>query len=185
MFGVSFEWNERGQPARAAFKNQATALKEKEFVSEAVQKLIATGAAYKVRKRPHIVSPIGVAYREVDPNKPLKKRLIFNGRYLNRHLVIPKFKYESLSMVRDLLVPSGYMWYFDLTAGYHHVDVHEDFHKYLGFEWEGEYYQYAVLPFGLAIAPYVFTRITRELSKKWRKRGARMISYIDDFIFFE
>ena len=184
LFGVCLEWNGKGEPKAAQFKNQPSAVAEHEFVSEAVIKLVKTGAAYKVSRKPHIISPLGVAYREIDPSKPLKKRLIFNGRYLNMHLVIPKFKYESISMVRDLLTPNGVMWYFDLTSGYHHVEINEAYQKYLGFEWEGEWYQYAVLPFGLAIAPYIFTILTRELAKKWRSKGAKLIMYIDDFIFF-
>ena len=88
LFGVCFEWNERGEPKAREFRNQPSALAEQEFVAESVHKLVQTGAAYKVSRKPHICSPLGVAYRETDPHKPLKKRLIFNGRYLNRHLVI-------------------------------------------------------------------------------------------------
>jgi hypothetical protein len=40
------------------------------------------------------------------------------------------------------------------------------------------------LPFGLAPACYVFTKIMRQLVKSWRTRGIRPIPYIDNFIFF-
>ena len=28
------------------------------------------------------------------------------------------------------------MFKFNLKSGYHHVNVHPDFHKFLGFQWE-------------------------------------------------
>ena len=39
-----------------------------------------------------------------------------------------------------------------------------------------------VLPFGLASACYVFTKLLRPLVKKWRGSGMRAIVYIDDGI---
>lgn len=39
------------------------------------------------------------------------------------------------------------------------------------------------LPFGLAPACYVFTKVLRQLVKSWRVRGIRLIPYIDDFLF--
>ncbi len=33
------------------------------------------------------------------------------------------------------------MFTFDDVAGYHHVEIIEEFRKYLGFEWEGVYYE--------------------------------------------
>ncbi|KAK3233874.1 hypothetical protein CYMTET_55849 [Cymbomonas tetramitiformis] len=140
-FGVSLPWIDEPPPARA-FANSPLAFREAEFVTEAVNSLVDTGAAYE------------------------------------------KFKYEGLTMVRDLLDPDGYMWSFDFTSGYHHVELHPDSHQYVAFEWQGEFYCYAVLPFGLACAPYVFTRIGRELAKRWRQQGMKLIHYLDDFIFF-
>ena len=67
------------------------------------------------------------------------------------------------------------MFTFDLKSGYHHVDIHEDFQTYLGFSWgEGasrRFYVFRVLPFGLASACYVFTKLLRPLVKRWRGWG--------------
>jgi len=130
------------------------------------------------------VSSVTVAYRDQGPGKEPKKRFIWNGRYVNSFLYIQKFKYENLRMVPDLLVKHGKMWSCDLQSGYYHVELHKDFHQYVAFEWEGVYYYFAVLPFGLAIAPYIFTKLTGELTKKWRAKGMRLIHYVDDFLFF-
>ncbi|KAK3289090.1 hypothetical protein CYMTET_3446 [Cymbomonas tetramitiformis] len=182
-FGVSLPWLDGPPPARI-FSNSELAVKEDEFVTEAVASLVESGAAYPVDFTPIVVSPLSVAYRDLGPGVPPKKRLIWNGRYVNSFLFVQKFKYESLEMVKDLLSPGGYMWCYDFTSGYHHVELHPDSHTYVAFEWHGQYYCYAVLPFGLAVAPYIFTRITRELAMRWRSRGVKLVHYLDDFIFF-
>ena len=39
---------------------------------------------------------------------------------------------------------------------------------------------FSVLPFGLASAPFVFTKIQKALVKHWRKKGIRIFTYLDD-----
>ena len=52
---------------------------------------------------------------------------------------------------------------FDLKSGYHHVEIFQPHQTFLGFSWEfrGEtrFYVFTVLPFGLSVAPYIFTKI--------------------------
>ena len=75
---------------------------------------------------------------------------------------------------------------FDLTSGYHHIDIHPDYHKYLGFHWEIEsgtrYFQFTVLCFGISTACYIFTKVLRPLTKRWRGNGIKSVLYIDDGI---
>jgi hypothetical protein len=53
---------------------------------------------------------------------------------------------------------------------------------YLGFQWEGRYYAYQVLPFGLAVSPLVFSKIMRSIVSHLRQLGHRILVYLDDFI---
>ena len=76
---------------------------------------------------------------------------------------------------------------FDLKSGYHHVDIHADYWQYLGFSWKGEngvivYYMFRVLLFGLATAPFVFTKLLKPLHGKERSKGFKVVMYIDDGI---
>ena len=86
-----------------------------------------------------------------------------------------------------MLNKGDYFTTFDLTSGYHHIEIHPEHRKFLGFEWTFEdgstrYFQFCVLPFGLASACYVFTKILRPFTKRWRGRGIKAIIYIDDGI---
>ena len=70
---------------------------------------------------------------------------------------------------------------FDLTSGYYHVDLHPRTRTFNGFEWKGVYYSYNCLLFVLATAPWVFSKVMRELVMYWRKGGISVLPYLDDF----
>ena len=96
------------------------------------------------------------------------------------------FKYEDLRTAALMFEKGEYMFKFNLKSGYHHVDVHPDCHKFLGFQWEtkgvSEYSVFTVLPFGLSTACYLFTKLLRPLVRYWRGRGLKAILYLDDGI---
>jgi hypothetical protein len=54
---------------------------------------------------------------------------------------------------------------------------------YLAFAWHNTVYKYRVLPFGLAIASFVFTKIIRMLAMYFGAGGVRLLYYLDDFMF--
>ncbi|GJP42866.1 hypothetical protein CLOM_g2398, partial [Closterium sp. NIES-68] len=112
-----------------------------------------------------------------------KCRLILDLRKVNAHLEIPKFKYEGLNRVAELIRPGDWMFSIDLRSGYHHVEMHPSSWKYLGFQFEGAYYSFRSLPFGLATAPFVFTQLIKQLAKRWRASGLRIVPYVDDLLF--
>jgi hypothetical protein len=147
-------------------------------VSEAVAKLVVTGAVRQVRDRPFIVSPLGVVPKGLD-----KLHLILDLRYVNGFLDIASFKYESIKEVIHLAKFRDFLFTVDLKTGYHHVDIDPQFWQFLGFEWKGRYYVFCQLPFGLATGCYVFAKILKQLVQYWRRLGIRIIPYIDNFLF--
>ena len=109
-----------------------------------------------------------------------------NLSYLNKFLCKQEFKYEDLRIVMSLIEKGDYLFTFDLKSGYHHIDICSSQHKYLGFAWEEEgrkqFYVFTVLPFGLATACYIFTKVLRPLVKFWHGRGMKIAVYLDDGI---
>jgi hypothetical protein len=90
---------------------------------------------------------------------------------------------DSLNLLTDLADLADLMSSLDLASGYHHVDMDPRYYTYLGFQWEGELYVFRVLPFGLASAPWCFTKIMRTIFLHLRFRGVRLINYLDDLLF--
>ena len=161
--------------------NQKSALTDHEFVSAAIKELLMNHCAHKVSVRLPICNPLSVV-----TNADRKKRLVVNLRYLNQYLLKEKFKYEEMRITLLMFQSGDFMCSFDLKSGYHHIDIHSEHWQYLGFSWalnaSVEYYVFCVLPFGLATACYVFTKVMRPLVKNWRQQGIRVIVYLDNVL---
>ena len=162
-------------------KNNKSSRKNRDFVTSAVQDLISNECIREVGTKPYCCNPLTVA------DSAGKLRLVLDLRHVNRYVKLERFKYENLSTLAQMFESGDFFIIFDLKNGYHHVSIHEDFFQYLGFQWPDEsgnlhYYVFLVLPFGLNIACYVFTKILRPFVKKWRSRGYKSIIYIDDGI---
>ena len=161
--------------------NHKSTVIHRSFVEEAVENLVNNRCVLRVSERPHVCSPLSVVC-----NSAGKLRLVLNLRYLNQYLHVLTFKYEDLRVAALLFDANEYLFKFDLKLGYHHVDIHPDFHTYLGFQWETKgvacYFVFTVLPFGLATACYLFTKVMRPLIRYCRGRGLKAIVYLDDGI---
>lgn len=68
----------------------------------------------------------------------------------------------------------------DLKDAYLSIPISEQHRKYLRFQWKKMNYEFQTLPFGLASAPRVFTKILRPVAATMRKKGIRLIVYLDD-----
>jgi hypothetical protein len=86
-------------------------------------------------------------------------RPIINLKSLNQFVVYRHFKMENLASLRHLIVKGDWMVKLDLKYAYLTVPVHRDFHEFLQFIWEGEVFQFTCLCFGLASAPWAFTKL--------------------------
>ena len=124
---------------------------------------------------PRVISPLKVV-----PKKGGKLRLILDLSWLNRYLIFPKFRYDSVKQIADLFEMGDYMFAWDAKDGYWHVDLHEDMWQYMCFEWEGQILYFAVMPFGLAPACWVFTKMMRVSINYMRMQGLKVLAYIDD-----
>ena len=159
--------------------NHRSALQHEHFVSSSIEELLEASCIVQSDECPLVCSPLSVV-----ENAKGKLRLVLDLRYVNQFLPKHKFKYEGLNLVPQMFEKGDHFFTFDLKSGYHHVDIHVDFWTYLGFSWglgtTRKYYMFKVLPFGLASACYVFTKLLRPLVKRWRSKGIRVVVYIDD-----
>ena len=110
--------------------------------------------------------------------------MILDLRYVNKYLRIPKFKYEDIRTVRDIFSIGDWFFKFNYKSGYHHLDIIPSHQKFLGFSWtiqgQRKGFVFSVLPFGLASAPFIFTKIQKVLVKHWHEQGIRIFTYLDD-----
>ena len=161
-------------------KNNLSSLKHHDFVDKAILELVGKRLVKEVSLRPYCCNPLTVAEGK-------KLRLVLDLRHVNQYLMLTKFKYEDLKTIAEMLDEGDFFTTFDLTSGYHHVDIFPEHCKFLGFEWTfangvTKYFEFLVLAFGLATACYVFTKLLRPLIKKWRNIGIKSVIYLDDGI---
>ena len=120
-----------------------------------------------MRFPPHIVNPLTVAIRGD------KKRLVLDCRHINHYIKMSKITIEGLEVLVNFLHSQGYMITFDIIQGY--IPIHPLFipRSFLGFASDDRqgvtrYFRFLMLPFGLASATYIFTKIFWQFIKAWR-----------------
>ncbi|CAB4003828.1 Hypothetical predicted protein, partial [Paramuricea clavata] len=81
---------------------------------------------------------------------------------LNQFLGYEHFKMEGIHMLRDLLKKGDFFVKIDLKDAYLTVPIWKNHQKYLQFLWKDTMLEFAyAFPFGLAIAPRVFTKLMK------------------------
>lgn len=73
----------------------------------------------------------------------------------------------------------------DLQDAYHVIPIELKHRKYLRFVFEDKLFQYTCVPFGLATAPRLFTKLLRPVAAKLRGDGYTSNFYLDDILLIE
>ena len=115
------------------------------------------------------------------PKKGGGQRPVFNLRQLNQFIKYEHFKMEGIHMLRDLLKTNDFMAKIDLKDAYFTVLIWKGHQTFLRFLWKGTQWEFACLPFGIASAPRVFTKILKPVIGLLRRQGIHLIIYLDDF----
>ena len=167
-------------PPGVCLSNNRSALEHGDFVSSAVCDLLELGLISEVLTPPTLINPLSVSV-----NSEGKPRLILDLRHVNSYIPKAKFRMEDWKVFLQYLSRGGFMYKFDLKSGYHHIDICQPHHQFLGFQWtlggtRSRYFCFTVLPFGLSSAPYLFTKFFRPLVRYWRGLGIHLVLYLDD-----
>ncbi|KAI8516362.1 hypothetical protein Bbelb_049430 [Branchiostoma belcheri] len=89
---------------------------------------------------------------------------------------------ETLGVIKHLVRPGDFMAKLDLKDAYFTIPVDADSRRFLTFQWQGRFYQFQCLPFGVATAPRVFTKVLKVPVAILRRRGFRLVVYLDDIL---
>lgn len=176
MQGYALEF-QRNPPDRPPPPPTALAREQTETLSKEVLALVEKKAVYPISTSTGFFSPIFVV-----PKKDGGWRPVVNLKGLNNFLRIDHFKMESIASLRDVVQREDYMGRLDLKDAYLSVPISKKCWGYLRFRWGGQNYEFRTLPFGVASAPRVFTKLLRPVAAMMRRRGVRMIIYLDDIL---
>ena len=167
-----------GEVLAADIRNNKSSREHPTLVRKSIE-LLQTGAVVECSTPPRVINPLTVS------EKDGKLRLVIDLRHINKKLIKTKCKFEGHDTVLQYLKPESYITVFDLKSGYHHVEVVKTQHKLLGFSYEDHegmrrFFKFVVLPFGLATAGLIFTKVLRELLKYWRCQKIQAAIFLDD-----
>lgn len=110
-------------------------------------------------------------------------RLIHDLREVNSHLQAPHFSLHGCKDAGNVVRNSEWLCALDLRRGYQQIFMSREARRFLGAEVDGRIVVSSVLPFGLSLSPYIFTRYTNWLAGLIRqKTGLEVAVYIDDFL---
>ncbi len=116
------------------------------------------------------------------PKKGGGLRPILDLRVLNRALHKLPFKMLTQKRIFGCVRPLDWFAAIDLKDVYFHVSILPRHRPFLRFAFEGQAYQYKVLPFGLSLSPRVFTKVVEAALVPLREQGVRILNYLDDWL---
>ena len=120
----------------------------------------------------------------VDKKGTTKKRMVLDMSRLNKFIPCPKFKMTTTKVVRQVISAEAWMVILDLKSLYWHVPIHPKYQILLGFKIEDQAYQFTAVPFGLNIAPRIFTKLCSVIVKELRLKGIKIFAYLDYWIIW-
>ena len=148
---------------------------EKEWIRKEIQSMLTDGII--VQSPISIENPINVVPKKGSDHY----RFILDLRKINDGIQADSFKMESIQKVMKFIREGMWACKIDLKKGYFHVPIRKEHQHLLGFKFENLYH-FTCLPFGLSTAPRTFTKIFKEIVKKWRILGIILFIYIDDIL---
>lgn len=166
------------KPFQKTFTDHVYSATDRSAIQHEITSLQVTGAISKVKKsQKQFLSPVFLVDK---PNG--KSRFILNLKKLNKFINPPHFKLEDIRTVANLIHKDFYLASFDLKDAYFTVPIHKESKKFLRFSFNNDIWEFNCLPFGLCVAPYVFTKIMRPVIAHLRSEGVQCVAYLDDIL---
>jgi hypothetical protein len=167
---------DQSRPQGIHFPNRRSVLLNAPFVSGEVEQALARGVVRECSRQDLVVvNGLGVVG---DPD--VKARLVVNAMYVNLFVKYEPFHYQSLRDLPVLARPGDVIMVTDFKSGYHHVPLHPSVQKYFGFEFQGRFFCFVVLPFGLASGCSAFTQTVQAVMRPLEDAGLNAVKFIDD-----
>lgn len=175
--GVTWSWQDCRRPPLLTPTAPVSVQKE---VREAILEMVSKGVLLPAQPDQSVfLSRIFlVPKRDSDKMRP-----IIDLSRLNRYIACPKFRMLTVTQVRHALWEGAWTVSLDLSEAYWHVPVNRRLMRYLSVRLDDVTYQFAKLPFGLNVAPRIFTFLVKTaLRPLIKKENIVILFYLDDWL---
>ena len=170
--GLSWSWEKGGPPPPKIIDQETTPDQDRQLVKMRRKRVIEK--AKEVRHQSRIFS--------IPKKDNPEDRMILDLSFLNSCIKCPTFKMLTIREVK-LLLPR-YYWTvsIDFKEGFWHVPISPSKRPFLGFRWKGQNWQFRAMPFGLNVAPRIFTKIVAHVIRLMSEEGIWCLPYLDDLL---
>ncbi|MEL7079402.1 MAG: reverse transcriptase domain-containing protein [Cyanobacteria bacterium J06582_2] len=169
--GLGWKWS--SDPPKSKPFHQSPSPQLLEFVNKALKK-----GAVEISKK--IVRQNRLF--DVPKKDTTERRVILDLKKLNQFIPCETFKMTTVAQVRKILPKGSWAASIDLKDAYWHVPIAPKFRKFLGFRLGNISYRFKVMPFGLNIAPRMFTKLVSVIVKSLRRLNVSVVAYLDDWL---
>ena len=151
------------------------ALQKDQALASCIQSLLSKNVIERVEN----VKSLGLySHLFLLPKPHQRWRSVIDLSRLNTSLLVERFKMET----PESLIQGEWVSSIDLSDAYLHIPIHPNSRKYLRFCHKSQVFQFTSLPFGLAMAPQVFTMIVKQVKLMVLTRGSRLNQYLDKWL---
>ena len=169
--GLSWSW-EKTPPPPKILDQQTSPDQDRQLVKMRRKRVIEKAKVVRFQSRIFSV-----------PKKDSQEdRTILDLSILNVYIKCPYFKMLTIKEVKLLLPRNFWTISIDFKEGFWHVPVSPSKRPYLGFRWKGQNWQFRAMPFGLNVAPRIFTKVVAHVIKLLSEEGIWCLPYLDDLL---
>lgn len=109
-------------------------------------------------------------------------RFILNLKKLTNFIPTSHFKLEDYRAAIRLISQNSFLAKLDLQDAYFLLPIDHKYKKYLRFKFQNTLYEFNCLPFGLNVAPFIFTKLLKPIVKYLRNLRVKLVIYLDDIL---
>lgn len=111
-----------------------------------------------------------------------KLRVILDLSPLNKFIENNKFRMLNLQHIKTLMPKRAYTVLIEMADAYWHIPINCPLSSYLGFRLQKKKYIFRTMPFGLNIAPRIFTKLADAVVQLLRLKCIQLLAYLDDWL---
>ena len=149
-------------------------------LAEEVATLLQKGAITKVSQSDQKAGFYSMYF--LVPKKDGSFRSVLDLRRLNQFIKVLPFKMLTTKDILQAIGQGEWFTTLDLKDAYFHVRIWRGHRPFLRFAFQGQAYQFRVLPFGLSLSPRVFTRVVAAALHPLQLSGLKVLPYLDDWL---
>ena len=181
-----------GGELRDAYRNNKSARDNASKVNAAIMECLRektlTGP-FEQKPMPHVhCSPIGAAEKSSGAVRVILDLSSPKGASVNDFINKEDFpvKYSSFDDAVEMVAgigPEAFLAKLDIKNAFTICPVKKGQWFLLAFKWQGKYYIYPILPFGLRSSPHIFNSLAELINWVINEYGCHSIHYLDYFLW--